>query len=116
MKKIILAVVSAIGMGCSLPASLEAQEVLSLTQCREMALKYNKEKVAARKQSEAARLMSLVYKANFFPSFTASGNLQYVRRCAEHSGGQSSGVSSQPGYRGDDARRIRLFSRCQFEL
>ncbi len=30
MKKIILAVVSAIGMGCSLPASLEAQEVLSL--------------------------------------------------------------------------------------
>lgn len=73
MKKIILAVVSAIGMGCSLPASLEAQEVLSLTQCREMALKYNKEKVAARKQSEAARLMSLVYKANFFPSFTASG-------------------------------------------
>ena len=38
-----------------------------------MALKYNKEMAAADKQTEAARLMSLSYKANFFPNFTASG-------------------------------------------
>lgn len=28
---------------------------------------------AANKQTEAARLMSLSYKANFFPNFTANG-------------------------------------------
>ena len=53
--------------------SLFAQERLSLKQCREMALKYNKEMAAADRQTEAARLMSLSYKANFFPNFTANG-------------------------------------------
>lgn len=53
--------------------SLSAQEKLNLKQCREMALKYNKEMSAANRQTEAARLMSLSYKANFFPNFTATG-------------------------------------------
>lgn len=53
--------------------SLSAQEKLNLKQCREMALKYNKEISAANRQTEAARLMSLSYKANFFPNFTATG-------------------------------------------
>ena len=53
--------------------SLSAQEQLNLKQCREMALKYNKEMSAANRQAEAARLMSLSYKANFFPNFTATG-------------------------------------------
>lgn len=53
--------------------SLSAQEKLNLKQCREMALKYNKEMSAANRQAEAARLMSLSYKANFFPNFTATG-------------------------------------------
>ena len=53
--------------------SLAAQEKLSLAQCREMALKYNKDMAAANKQTEAARLMSLSYKANFFPNFTVNG-------------------------------------------
>ena len=39
--------------------SLSAQEKLNLKQCREMALKYNKEMSAANRQAEAARLMSL---------------------------------------------------------
>ena len=72
MKKEFLVAVSVLfGMAASL--SVSAQEKLSLKQCREMALKYNKEMAAADKQTEAARLLSLSYKANFFPNFTASG-------------------------------------------
>ena len=76
MKKEFLVAVSVLfGMAASL--SVSAQEKLSLKQCREMALKYNKEMAAADKQTEAARLMSLSYKANFFPNFTASGTGLY---------------------------------------
>lgn len=60
---------------CSLP--LFAQEVLSLEQCREMALKYNKEMAASVKQTESARYMAKSYKGNFFPNFTASGTGLY---------------------------------------
>ena len=76
MKKEFLVAVSVLfGMAASL--SVSAQEKLSLKQCREMALKYNKEMAAADKQTEAARLLSLSYKANFFPNFTASGTGLY---------------------------------------
>lgn len=66
MKKEILSAIGIIAdilFGTTL--SLSAQEKLSLKQCREMALKYNKEMAAADRQTEAARLMSLSYKANF---------------------------------------------------
>lgn len=57
MKKEFLVAVSVLfGMAASL--SVSAQEKLSLKQCREMALKYNKEMAAADKQTEAARLLS----------------------------------------------------------
>ena len=36
------------------PSSLFAQETLSLQQCREMALQYNKEMAASVKQTESA--------------------------------------------------------------
>lgn len=53
MKKEFLVAVSVLfGMAASL--SVSAQEKLSLKQCREMALKYNKEMAAADKQTEAA--------------------------------------------------------------
>ena len=71
MKKEILVAISVAGVLFGLSVSLAAQEKLSLAQCREMALKYNKDMAAANKQTEAARLMSLSYKANFFPNFTA---------------------------------------------
>ena len=81
MKKEFLVAVSVLfGMAASL--SVSAQEKLSLKQCREMALKYNKEMAAADKQTEAARLLSLSYKANFFPNFTASGTGLYRRQTA----------------------------------
>lgn len=83
MKKEILTVVilfgALLGGSASLSAqgSAFAQETLTLKQCREMALKYNKEIAAAGKQTAAARLMSLSYKANFFPNLTANGTGVY---------------------------------------
>ena len=79
MKKEILVAISVAGVLFGLSVSLAAQEKLSLAQCREMALKYNKDMAAANKQTEAARLMSLSYKANFFPNFTAAGIKMLLR-------------------------------------
>ena len=74
MKKEILSAIGIIaGILFGTTLSLSAQEKLSLKQCREMALKYNKEMAAADRQTEAARLMSLSYKANFFPNFPFTG-------------------------------------------
>lgn len=53
--------------------SLSAQETLSLEQCREMALKYNKEIAASAKQTESARYTAKSYLGNFFPNFTING-------------------------------------------
>ena len=55
------------------PSSLFAQETLSLQQCREMAMQYNKEMAASVKQTESALYTMKSYKGNFFPNFTASG-------------------------------------------
>lgn len=55
------------------PLSLSAQEILSLAQCREMALKYNKEMAASAKQTESAHYTAKSYFGNFFPNFTANG-------------------------------------------
>ena len=54
-------------------AGISAQETLTLEQCREMALKYNKEMAASAKQTESARYTAKSYKGNFFPNFTLSG-------------------------------------------
>ena len=62
--------------------SVSAQEKLSLKQCREMALKYNKEMAAADKQTEAARLLSLAIKLNFFPNLQQAEPDCIVRQTA----------------------------------
>lgn len=54
-------------------AGISAQETLTLEQCREMALKYNKEMAASAKQTESARYTARSYKGNFLPNFTLSG-------------------------------------------
>lgn len=54
-------------------ACISAQETLTLEQCREMALKYNKEMAAAARQTESARYTAKSYKGNFFPNFSLSG-------------------------------------------
>ena len=53
--------------------SISAQETLTLEQCREMALKYNKEMAISVKQTEGAQYTVKSYKGNFFPNFTLSG-------------------------------------------
>lgn len=64
---------------CSLfcAVSLFAQETLSLEQCRELALKYNKEMAASAKQTESAHYTVKSYRGNFFPNFTANGTGLY---------------------------------------
>ena len=50
-----------------------AQELLTLDQCRQLALDNNKRMAAANKQTQAAHYTMQSYKGNFFPNFTASG-------------------------------------------
>lgn len=72
MKKIFVFISSLL---CAVP--LLAQEALSLEQCREMALKYNKEMAASVRQTEGARYTMKSYKGNFLPNITASGTGLY---------------------------------------
>jgi len=57
--------------------AMNAQEVLSLDRCRELALDNNKRMVAAHKQTQAAHYTMNSYKGNFFPNFIASGTGLY---------------------------------------
>ena len=54
-----------------------AQELLTLDQCRQLALDNNKRMVAASKQTQAAHYTQKSYKGNFFPNFIASGTGLY---------------------------------------
>ena len=56
---------------------MPAQEILSLKECREMALKYNKEIAASARQTESARYTAKSYRGNFFPNLTANGTGLY---------------------------------------
>ena len=52
-----------------------AQETLSLKECREMALKYNKEMAASVKQTESARYsVGRTLRRELVPLLTVSGN------------------------------------------
>ena len=54
-----------------------AQEILTLDQCRQLALEHNKQMAAATKQTQAASYLQKSYKGNFFPNFTASSTGLY---------------------------------------
>lgn len=54
-----------------------AQELLTLDQCRQLALDNNKRMAAANKQTQAAHYTMQSYRENFFPNFTASGTGLY---------------------------------------
>jgi len=54
-----------------------AQELLTLDQCRQLALDNNKRMAAANKQTQAAHYTMQSYRGNFFPNFTASGTGLY---------------------------------------
>jgi len=53
--------------------TLQAQETLTLDQCREMALKNNREGAIARQTEEKTGFDVKSYRANFFPKITAQG-------------------------------------------
>ncbi len=57
---------------------LQAQEALTLKECRDLALQHNKEMAAAVKQTESARYTAKSYWGNFFPNITASGTGLYT--------------------------------------
>ena len=56
-----------------LPWMGQAQEVLNLEQCREMALKNNKEMAAAARQTQGAHYTKKSFWGNFFPNISAYG-------------------------------------------
>lgn len=56
---------------CSLAVS--AQEVLTLTQCRQLALENNKEMAVAAKRTQSAHYTMKSYKGNFFPNLAVNG-------------------------------------------
>ncbi len=71
---------------------LRAQDTLSLEQCREMALAYNKEMAASFRQTEGARYTMKSYKGNFFPNLTANATGLY----SAADGGYDSGSGQLP--------------------
>lgn len=66
-----------VGAALLVATSGYAQEVLTLEQCREMALQYNKEVAASARQTDYARYMARSYWANFFPNISLSGTGLY---------------------------------------
>ena len=66
-----------LGLLFLLPFGVKGQEVLTLQDCREMALQYNKQMAAAVKQTQGARYMQKSFKGNFFPNFSAYANDMY---------------------------------------
>ena len=58
-------------MCCSLSA--QAQEILSIEQCRQMAVDHNKEMAIAALQTKSAHYTMKSYWGNFFPDFQAAG-------------------------------------------
>jgi len=60
----------------ALPTS--AQQVLTLEQCREMALENNKQMAILAENKEMAAYDALMYRANFLPKISAVGNYLYT--------------------------------------
>ncbi len=63
-----------LGLFFLLPLGMMGQEVLTLQDCRNMALQHNKQMAVAVKQTEGARYMQKSYKGNFFPNFSVYAN------------------------------------------
>ena len=73
---------------------------------------------AADKQTEVARLMSLSYKANFFPNFTASGTGLYSTADGSLGiqGWKSAGIPARSRYWRVGNKRLCLFPRIESGL
>lgn len=60
-------------LGCLLPVFTQAQQLLTLEQCREMALGSNKQAAIANQTIDKASHDMNTYRANFLPKFSANG-------------------------------------------
>jgi outer membrane protein TolC len=69
--------ISAIAILVMIPMGLKAQQVLSLEECREMAIKNNKDLVQADTKVEMAGYDRKIALANYFPNISASGAYIY---------------------------------------
>ena len=98
-------------------ACISAQETLTLEQCREMALKYNKEMAAAARQTESARYTAKSYKGNFFPNFSLSGMVSTVHQtAARHSRRQPAYFPARCHRAIPSQQGVRLLPRNRPEL
>lgn len=70
-------------------AGANAQEVLSLEQCRTLALAYNKEIAASVQQTRSAMHTMKSYKGYFFPDLTASATGLYSTADGDYSSGSA---------------------------
>ena len=64
-------------LGAAFPCALEAQQVLSLDECREMAVQNNKELEQAEIQTQLAEYDKKIARANYYPNISAMGSYMY---------------------------------------
>ena len=77
MKRTIIILASALAM---LPLSGQAQQVLTLDDCRQMALDNSNALKTARQKVEIAGYDRKIAAANYFPKITASGTYMYANK------------------------------------
>ena len=67
-------------LGCIIPTGMEAQQVLTLDDCRQMAVESNKDLRQARTKVEMAGYDKKIARANYFPEISATGAYMHNNR------------------------------------
>ncbi|MBP5235577.1 MAG: TolC family protein, partial [Bacteroidales bacterium] len=77
MRRIFIPIIAAT---CILPLQMNAQQVLTLEECRQMAIESNKDLDQARTKVEMAGYDRKIARANYFPEISATGAYLYNNR------------------------------------
>ena len=77
--------------GCCLVTSLQAQEILSLERCREMALQYNQDVRSAQLNVQSANSLAKASKGDFQPTLDFSGNYRRLSNGISFDGFETGG-------------------------
>ena len=72
--------ITLIVLGCIIPTGMEAQQVLTLDDCRQMAVESNKDLRQARTKVEMAGYDRKIARANYFPEISATGAYMHNNR------------------------------------
>ena len=72
--------ITLIVLGCVVPTGMKAQQVLTLDDCRQMAIESNKDLRQARTKVEMAGYDRKIARANYFPEISATGAYMYNNR------------------------------------